>query len=415
MSRVAIVGAGIIGLAAAYELRRRKHEVTVVDRGLPGDQCSRGNAGWICPSFSGPLPAPGLGLRSLMWMLQRNSPLHIKLSALPRLAPWLWKFWRHCNARDYEHGLHAVAALNDRTMQSFDRWAADGVSFEMHQSGILWAFLDDRHVRAATADFIALDRLGYHVPRPIPGRDMRELEPGLSDHVNGGFMVEHERFVRPESLSRGLAQRIAQLGVEMRTGVDVSGGVSHGEVLETLHTSDGGLSADAFVIAAGAWSGQVAECLGSSVPIQAGKGYSITLPSPAPAFTRSLYFAEAKAAVTPFDGHLRIAGTMELSGVNTRFDPRRLEALKRSTEQYCRVRPAWDEGDNWVGARPITPDGLPLISRLPGFGNVYIASGHGMTGMTLAPATAELIADLIEDRTSPNANRAFDSRRFAMA
>src|SRR5437870_4158901 len=105
MSRVAVVGAGVIGLAAAYALRKRQYDVTVIDRGPPGAECSRGNAGWIVPSLSGPLPAPGLGLQSLSWMLRGDSPLHVSLRELPSLAPWLWRFWRHCNARDYERGL----------------------------------------------------------------------------------------------------------------------------------------------------------------------------------------------------------------------------------------------------------------------------------------------------------------------
>lgn len=406
------MGAGVIGLATAYELGRRRHAITLIDRGAPGQECSRSNAGWICPSFAGPLPAPGLGLRSLTWMLRRNSPLHISPRAVPSLAPWLLSFWRHCNVRDYSRGLEALVGLNASTMQLFDAWAADGVAFEMRRLGILWAFLDARRAREATADFRALDRLGYATPDLLGGAELRRLEPGLSDRVASGFLVEQERYARPETLVDGLSVRARQLGVQISTGVEVQRGIARGRTLLTLTTSEGEVSADAFVIAAGAWSGQLASNLGASVPVQAGKGYSITLPAPQAVFSRSVYFSEAKVAVTPFEGAVRIAGTMELSGLNTYLDRRRLAALQRSTDRYCQTRPSWHDGDSWVGARPITPDGLPVIGRLTGFDNVWVATGHGMLGVTLAPATAQLLADMIDGRTNGHDAGAFDMARF---
>lgn len=345
-------------------------------------------------------------------MLRRNSSLHISLRALPSLVPWLWRFWRHCNPRDYSRGLEALVALNESTMQLFDAWAADGVSFEMRRSGILWTFLDSRHARAATADFPALDRLGYETPEIMTGSQTRSLEPGLSDRVASGFLVENERFVRPESLTEGLTRRILESGTEIHTGLEILQGVRRGRTLDALTTPHGEIVADAYVIAAGAWTGRLAERLGSPIPVQAGKGYSITLQAPRPAFDRSIYFAEARAALTPFNGAVRIAGTMELSGLNSHLDGRRLAALSRSADVYFKNPPAWYEGDAQVGARPITPDGLPVIGQLPGFDNVWIATGHGMLGVTLAPATAHLLSDLIEDRDNRHKAAAFDTARF---
>ena len=344
-------------------------------------------------------------------MLRRDSPLHIDVRALPHLAPWLWQFWRHCNARDYAHGLNALAALNEQTMVAYDAWAADGISFEMHRAGMLWAFVDERRVRSATQDFAALARVGYRVPEPLSGAALREHEPHLSDRIRGGFIVDEERHVRPESLIRGLTQRLSQLGVAIRTGLAVDGGRTEARRLQCLHTEHGDIQADAFIIAAGAWSGQLARRLGSKIPVEAGKGYSITIPQSALLFRRSLYFAEIKAAISPFDGHLRIAGTMELSGVNTKMKAPRVAALQRSTERYFRMRPQWEEGVAWVGARPITPDGLPLIGRLPGYENVFVATGHGMLGLTLAPVTAEVVADFMDGRQNGQARNPFDPAR----
>ncbi|MBI4501186.1 MAG: FAD-dependent oxidoreductase [Gemmatimonadetes bacterium] len=402
----------MIGLAAAYAFRHRQHTVTVIDRGPPGGECSRGNAGWVVPFLSGPLPAPGLGLRSLGWMLRRDSPLHVDLRALPGLAPWLWRFWRHCNARDYAHGLEAVATLNGATMRLFDAWAADGVAFEMHQSGLLVVFLDRAHAPEAMVDFAALEDLGYAVPKLLTGDALRAIEPDLSEQVTGGFLVESERHVRPESLTAGLARRVEELGVTVRSGVGVLGAVGGGRVIRALRTSEGELAADRFLIAAGAWSGRLAATMGAALPVEAGKGYSITVADPALSLRRPLYFGEAKIGVSPFRNSVRVAGTMELSGMNTRLHVRRLAALRRSAERYLRVRPAWERGEEWVGLRAITPDGLPLIGRLPGYDNVYVATGHGMLGVTLAPATAELVADLMDGCTDDVA-ASFDPARFA--
>jgi D-amino-acid dehydrogenase len=411
VSRVVIVGAGVVGLAAAHSLRRRGHEVTLVDRGSPGRGCSWSNAGWICPSLSAPLASSDLGPGSLPGMLHRDSPLHIGWRSLPRLAPWLWQFWRRCNARDYARGVAAIASLNMRTMQAFDAWVADGVDFEMHRAGILWAFLDARRAEGALRALAPLEALGGRIPQPMDGPALRAIEPGLAPAVRAGFVVDGERHVRPESLMEGLVRRLTTLGVELRPGLQVTGGRARGGSLECLHTTNGDVQADRFVIAAGAWSGPLTAALGAPLPVQAGKGYSVTLASPSAAFHRAVYLPEVKVAVSPFDGQLRVAGTMELSGINTRLDARRVRALERSASRFLREVPAWSRGEAWVGARPITPDGLPFIGLLPGYRNVFVAAGHGMLGVTLAPATADLLADLMQEREGSGAANPFDPAR----
>lgn len=411
MSRVVVVGAGVIGLASAYVLTRRDDSVTVIDRGLPGGECSRGNGGWIVPSFSAPLPAPGLGFGSLLSMLHRDSPLYIDLRKLPALAPWLLQFRRFCNRLDYVRGFQALANLNEYTMTLFDALAADSVSFEMHHSGLLWAFMDAANIRQALRDFAMLDRLGYSAPEPLDQRALRDLEPNLSASVTGGFLVAAERHVRPESLAAGLTERLGQLGCQVHSGIDVYGAVRDGRNARALRTSVGDVHGDQFLIAAGAWTGQLTRKFGAPLPIEAGKGYSITLRNPTGRFGRPVYFAEAKAAISPFDDGLRVAGTMEMSGVNTHLDPRRLGALRRAAERYMAVPPRWNNADNWVGARPVTPDGLPIISGLPGYENVFVAGGHGMLGVTLAPATAALVADIMQGKVT-DVGRPFDAARF---
>jgi D-amino-acid dehydrogenase len=412
MSRTVVIGAGVIGLSIGYELTRRGQEVIVVDRGEPGNACSLGNAGWIVPSFSAPLPKPGLTLTSLKWLLQRDSPLAIEPRALPHLAGWLWKFWRHCNKHDYLAGLEALMALNHSTMDLYDSLEKDDVQFEMQRAGLLFVFLGEAAQSETLEDFEMMKQYGYKVPRPLSKDDLLGLEPALSDDVAAGFLVEEERHVRPESLSAGLAKRLLERGGEILTGRDITAANSDGARVRSILTSRGDITGDHFVIAAGAWSGAIAKRFGLTVPVEAGKGYSITIENPRRQLRRPLYLGEAKVGCSPFEGALRLAGTMELSDVNPTMRPERIQAICKSLGQYLRVESDGRSRTEWMGMRPLTPDGLPVIGRAPGYTNLLIATGHAMLGVTLAPATAAAIADLIcEGKCAVNL-APFDPARF---
>lgn len=413
MSRIVVVGAGVIGLACAYSLKKRGRDVIVLDKGAPGGACSKGNAGWITPSISAPIPAPGLTLLSLRWMLQSDSPLYISPAAAPGLARWLWRFWRHCNPRDFIHGLRAVAELNRGTLSAFDALERDGVEFELHRSGMLCVFLDERHMRRALAEFGHYREYGYQLPAPVCGTDLRRLEPALSDAVTAGFVVEEEFHVRPETLVAGYADRLRQMGVEIRPEVEVTGanGARPGGPVRGVETSAGLVEGDQVVVAAGAWSGQVLEPFGVSLPVQAGKGYSITLNGAGPRLIRPLYLGEARVGGSPFDGATRFAGTMELSGVNEKLDRRRIVGIRAGIGRYLRRPVEEGEGVEWVGMRPLTPDGLPMLGRVPGYRNLLVATGHAMLGITMAPVTGEAMADLITG-TASAALAPFDPGRF---
>ena len=412
MTRTIVVGAGIIGLACAYALRKRGREVLVIDQAQPGAACSSGNAGWIVPSLSGPLPGPGLTRTSLQYILRRDSPLYIAPRAAPGLARWLWRFWRCCNRRDFRRGLDAVANLNRRTLSQFDQLERDGLSFELHRDGLLFVFLDPGHMRATLADFEHYRSFGYEDPRPLDGSALRELEPVLSDEVNSGFLVPNEYHVRPETLTAAYLAGLGSLQVPIQTGVAVLGPAGRSGRSALLETSAGPIAGDEILITAGAWSGRLAERFGIRLPVQAGKGYSITLDGNAPPITRPLYLGEARVGCSPFQGAVRFAGTMELSGINTVLDRRRVVGMRKGIARYLRTPVAPDDGIEWVGMRPLTPDGLPLLGRLPGFENHYIATGHAMLGVTLAPATAEAMAELMTGIGPAPELAAFDPGRF---
>lgn len=412
MGTTVVIGAGVIGLACAYELQKRGREVLVLDRGEPGRGCSAGNAGWVVPALSDPIPAPGLVTTSLRWMLKSDSPLYIRPRVDLAFASWLWRFWRNCREEPHRAGLAAVMSLNRETFQLFDEWRNEGLEFEMKQNGLLFAGLSDETVTRAAAGIERLTEHGYQPVEKLDGSSVRDLEPGISERVAGGFLLPDERTVRPEQLTASLAEAIVQRGGEIRANVDVIGARTTGDEVRELDTTAGTIACDATLIAAGAWSGVVSSFLGVPLPIEAGKGYSITVASPAPLITRPVELIEARAVATPFDGALRLAGTMELSGRNLRLAPSRVAAIRRAGDTYL---PGWRGGgdeDVWVGMRPLTPDGLPLLGALPGFANAFVATGHAMLGVTLAPATAKAVAAIMTSDERSDTSTPFDPARY---
>ena len=412
MPRTIVVGAGVIGLACAYALKKRGRDVVVLDHGPPGGACSLGNAGWVSPSISAPIPAPGLTWTSLKWMLRSDSPLYIAPSAVPSMARWLFRFWRHCNRRDFEAGLRATAELNRHTLALFDSLEADGIKCELHRRGILYVFCEDKYLHSTLEEFKPLAAVGYDLPTALDGAAMRAMEPELSDAVVGGFLVEDEYHVRPETLTAGYAQCLKDLGVEIRVGAYVAAPLGDKTSWRGVVTSSGPVEGDEIVLAAGAWTGGIAERFGVPLPVQGGKGYSVTVPMTRGSFTRPLYLGEAKIGASPFEGAVRFAGTMELSGINLALDPRRIRGLRQGIGRYMRRPPGPTEGTEWVGMRPLTPDGLPMLGRAPGQDKLFIATGHAMLGVTLAPATGEAIAQLVTDPKAGSLFAPFDPGRF---
>lgn len=411
--RAVVVGAGIIGLMAAYHLRRRGLDVTVLDRGEPGMACSFGNAGFICPSLCAPLPAPGLVGRSLRWMLHRQSPLYIKPGALPQISGWLLDFWRHCNAQDHEAGLAAMLTLNQRTLALYDALAADGVSFEMHDRGLLVVFLRQEELAQELAELRKVEPYGFPAPQVLDREQVLGEEPSLSQQVVGGVLLPAERHVEPGSLSRGILRWLVDAGVEVRHPAEAEVFETRGDTVVAVQAGGQRVHGDLFVLAAGAWTGRLAALLGVHLPIQAGKGYSVTFTSPNLQFRHALYFGDTKAVLSQYDGSLRIAGTMEFSGFNTNLDQERISGLRSAARSYLRAELHGASESEWTGMRPMTPDGLPVIGRLPRYRNAFVSTGHAANGVFMAPASGDVLAQMAVDGQADVDMHAFDALRFA--
>lgn len=411
--RTVIIGGGTIGLLSAYELRRRGRDVVVVDKGQLAQGASLGNAGWITPSLSGPVPAPGIVSESIRWMLKPDSPLFISPTAVPTMMGWLFSFWRHCNKRAYQAGFTALAELNQRTMADFEALQAAGMEFQLHRDGLLFVGLTEAPMEQLYKEFEELAGYGFGQPLRF-GRDQTlAREPSLKPQIAGSVLMPDERHVRPEALNDAALTWLRANDVQLRPSTTVTGFSLDGGKVTAVNTDQGPIEAEQVLIATGAEAARLSRSLGVNVPMQAGKGYSVTVDRPELKVNGPMYMHEARVAVTPFGDSLRIAGTMELSGVNRRLDPRRVAGLKKSAHIYMQD---WERGEakrEWVGMRPMLPDGLPAIGRLPGKQNAFIASGHAMLGITLGPTTAAAVGQLMNDEQSTFNLKPYDPGRFA--
>lgn len=409
--KTVIVGAGAIGLCVAYRLASRGHAVTVVDRGGPGAGASTRNAGWIAPALSAPVPAPGMLPTALRWMLSRTSPLHVRLSLEPNYLRFMMRMLRHCNHRDYRRGLHATAELAADTARLFDDYQRDSIRFEYHRDGLLLTFLTDAALRTYADGLTHLTSIG-HAAEILTREQVLDLEGGLTPSIRGGIYCPAERHIHPRSFIDGLVLRCWQLGVQFATGHAVTGFATNRHQVTAVRTSEGSLTADTVIVAAGVWTGPLTRHLGAYLPIGPGKGYGYDLTVHSTPPRRPIYLAEAKVAVTPFSNALRAAGTMVFGDWDDTVDRRRAGGIVDSLRHYFpRVETAVAT-QPWSGLRPMTPDGLPCIGRLRPYNNVIVAAGHAMLGITLAPATAEVVNDQLENEQILDILRPFDPHRF---
>ncbi|MCU4295506.1 FAD-dependent oxidoreductase [Brevibacterium permense] len=396
--KTVIIGGGVVGLTSAYELALRGHTVTVIEAARCGAGASRGNAAKIAIAESTPVPAPGVLLQGIRWMLRPDSPLSIRPSLAPGYLRFLLQMAAHCNARDFEAGLDLHLRLGEDANDLFDEYQTQGIDFEMHDRGVLLAFETRERFDEHCASLPAFEAAGHH-PLRLHDDAVREAEPALSSRIRHGLFFSADRQIEPDSLTAGLLAKLSALGVIVRENTSVGHLVRSGDAVTAVVTSDAEVIAtDALVISAGVPSGALAKQLGQKIPICSGKGYSLDY-SPAPIRLRtSLTLEDARVAVTPLNGKLRLAGTMEFGSTDDNVNEVRVDAIRRAAQEAFRD---WGDGQGelapWAGSRPMTPDGLPVIGRLDSVKNAYINSGHSMLGLTLAPGSARLLAGLISD------------------
>lgn len=397
---VVIIGGGIVGLSVAYYATRKGHRVTVLDRGTPASLgCSYGNAGMIVPSHFVPLAAPGMVALALRCMTDPESPFYLKPRPSADLAAWAWRFYRSANA---EHVARAAPFLRDAHLRSracFQEWSdAWGEDFGLAQRGLLM-LCKTEHGLDEEAKTAAMGReLG--VPSELLGAsEAAKLEPAMRMDVAGAVYFPLDCHLSPRKLMAALIAELARAGIRFSWETRVEGWNVRGDALEAVRTSSGEIAADEVVLAAGVWSTELARSIGLRLPMEAGKGYTLTLDAPPRLPRICAILSEARVAVTPMSGALRFGGTMELAGVDTGVDLARVRGITESVARYLPDFPPSTFRDvrAWCGLRPCSPDGLPYLGRSADVANLTVATGHAMMGVSLGPVTGQLVAEILSD------------------
>jgi D-amino-acid dehydrogenase len=411
--RVVVIGGGVIGTACAYYLAKSGAAVTVIDQGEFGRGCSHGNCGLICPSHVLPLAGPGAVWTTCKALFKKDAPFSVKPRFDPALWGWLIRFARRCNERDMLESGRAIQALLASSRSLYDElFCSEQLDAEWETRGLLFVFLTPVAMEHyAETDQFLREHFGFGATR-YDGEALTQVEPALKPGLAGGWHQSADAQLRPDKLLSSWRRVLEELGVTIREQCAFRGFAQQGDRVLAVETENSEMPGDAFVLATGAWTPRLGVDLGCRIPIQPGKGYSITMPLPARSPSLPLMFEEHRVAVTPMQSGYRLGSIMEFAGYDSSLDPRRLELLVRGASHYLHEPAAEPVVERWFGWRPMTYDGKPIIGRSPALANVFIAAGHNMLGMSMAPATGKLIAELM-DRASPHIDPVpYDPTRF---
>ena len=410
---VLIVGAGVIGCACAYYLARDGARVTLIDRGQPGHGCSYGNAGWIVPSHGLPLPMPGAIRHAAKWLLQPDSPLYIKPRPSWTMICWLARFLRCSTHRHLHAAAPALVGLAQESLGLLEAFAKEhgAATISFQQRGLLYVCNSEPGLKHTLADAELVADLGVTV-KLLDAEELRAMEPAIRGPVAGGVEYPDDAHAEPLEVVQGFAREAEAAGATIHPATEVISIQHQGNRISAVRTTRGSFAADEYVLAVGAWTPVVARELGLRIPIQAGKGYALTVEPFEPFPSRPMNLVERKIGVTPRDGSLRLAGTLELAGLDESVTLRRVEAIARGASEYLNLPQPVRPIEIWRGLRPCTPDGLPMIGRPEGWSNLILAAGHAMLGLTMSAGTGRLVADICADRTPAVDPEPFQPSRF---
>jgi D-amino-acid dehydrogenase len=413
-----VVGGGVIGVCCAYFLALRGASVTLLERDEIGMAASFGNAGLISPGHP-PINRPGRVAQALRSMSDPLSPLYLRPRWDASLFRWLWTFRRHCTESHVEHSMASLSPLGLQTSSLFEELVAgEALDCGYRRSGYLEVFDTRAGLASGREEAEVVARYGF-APEYMDGEALREREPLLASGVRGGWYHDEGMIVNPYRLVLEMADRAVRRGATIRTRTPVSAIASErGRVLGVRTASGEEVRAEAVVLATGAYSPELMEALGCPLPIQPAKGYHSDRDPASPGsrdLTVPCLLGERAVFCSPMGDVVRLAGTLEFSGRNLDIRRDRLDQLEAAARRYFEGFDLTDPISEWYGVRPCTPDGLPVIGRVPGYLGAYVATGHAMLGLTLGPVSGRLIAELVIDGVASIPLDAFQAGRFGPA
>lgn len=412
--KVVIVGGGIIGLCTAYYLRKTGAQVIILEKTDGNNGASFGNAGYLSPSHFIPLASPGLIRQALKWMFNSSSPFYMK----PRLdidfIQWGLKFWSNANEKTVtKNSYHLNSFLQYSRLQTIEIASEIGISFDLELKGCYMmcreqkTFDHEKELCSIAKDFGIETKIMSH-------EDLLEAEPEALPKSIGAVFFPIDAHLHPIKWVMSMKQKLIEMGVVIQYNTELTDFKINGKVIENVEINGEAIQADHFIIAAGAWLPEVVKKLGIHLLLQAGKGYSITIPQVKTNLNRPAILVDDRVAMTPLGKDLRIGGTMELSGINHDVHMNRVKAIvKAVNNNFANIKiEEPKKEDAWCGLRPVTPDGLPYIGNISKYNNLTIAGGHAMLGISLAAGTGKIISDLIEGKNPEINIEGFRVERF---
>jgi len=396
---VLIIGGGVIGLTVAHAALDKGLSVELVEAGPDEHNASRGNAGQVAPGHP-PVPSPSVPPRALHMVLDARSPLSIPPRPSLPLLRWLIAFRRACRPRAYERSMRVLGAFGVLSRDALGRLMADlGGGAPPAAAGVADIWNSRAGEAESEAETAWMHRLGFET-ECLDGAALRRRDPAWGPRVRGACIHTDGLSFSPADFCDAVRADIAQRGGLIRSRFTVTT-LRRDSKCWAARAASGATAAGArLVVAAGAWSPPLVASLGGVADLQAAKGYHVSVQLPAQP-TIAGVLRERKIAVTPLEAAVRLAGTLELSGLNHRLVPHRMAQLTRGAADYLPEIASATPTDHWCGLRPCTANGLPIIGRLPA-PQAWVATGHGMMGLTLAAGTAELILrDMLEGEAPP--------------
>lgn len=411
--RVVIVGAGVIGIACAHYLARAGFRVTVIDKGAIAGACSSSNCGFICPSHVLPLAQPNAIGKALASLLNPNAAFRVKPRMSAAFMNWLWQFSVRCNRKHMSYaGGHLKSILDSSIGEYRGLLSTLPLDVQWRESGLLFVMKSSSGVREFEENDKFLGGEFGLTARRLDGSELPAFDPALKTGLAGAFYYKDDAYLNPAQLCSAWSALLIRDGVDFREDCALQSVEKANGRITHIGTNRGQIRAEHLVVAAGARSAMFAKSLGCSIPVEPGKGYSITMQRPERCPKYPMLFPEHHVGVTPFEDGYRLGSMMEFVGFDNSIPQRRVSQLKASAEPYL-VEPHTETLiEKWYGWRPMTWDSLPIIGRVPGIDNAYLATGHNMLGMSLAPGTGRLISEIVQQKQTHIDSSAFSPARF---